>query len=395
MEMQSPGQVSTPITFSLRLPLEVDLPGLLQDLARCLASEWRPHFNQRDYTGGWDSIALRSQDGKNTTVFAHPDAPYQDTPLLGECPHFQDVLKKIACEKESVRLLRQAPRGEIKTHRDIGLGYADGVFRLHIPLVTHPSVEFVVAGERLPMQPGECWFADFSQPHSVMNRSDSERIHLVIDCMRNEWTDAWFTGAGFDMESVAPKPMGAGDRRQMMAALREQDSPAAKALLAELENLAHLDTMLGFLDEIGIPWQLATVAEDSFLPGLEVRNGCLLIDKARLKFPGDILHEAGHIALVTPERRPHFTGNLAETLPEHKGDEMAVILWSYAACLHLGLSVDYVIHDSGYRDDADWLREELAKGNYIGLPLLVWMGLCLDPKKAGAAGFPQMLRWVR
>jgi hypothetical protein len=57
--------------------------------------------------------------------------------------------------------------------------------------------------------------------------------------------------------------------------------------------------------------------------------------------------------------------------------------------------VEYVIHDGGYHHDAEWLREQFANGNYIGLPLLVWMGFCKDPKKAGKDGFPVMDKWVR
>ena len=48
-----------------------------------------------------------------------------------------------------VGLLRQAPGGEIKLHRDAGLAYSDGVFRLHVPIVSNPDVEFVVAGQRV------------------------------------------------------------------------------------------------------------------------------------------------------------------------------------------------------------------------------------------------------
>lgn len=390
---------------SLLLPLEVDLPGMLADLGHCLAAQWQPHFNQRDYEGGWDSIALRSQDGQSTTVFAHPDRPYLDTPLLQQCPAFQAALGAIACEKESVRLLRQDAGGEIKTHRDIGLHYSDGVFRLHIPLVTNPDVAFVVDGQRLPMQPGQCWFGDFSLPHSVINGGNTERIHLVVDCIRNAWTDDWFAAAGFDESDFEPPKMDEATRQQVLAQLREQEGEGATALIATLEaeskaykEAEYMDRTLAFLGEVGIGWRYEEVPRDTFLPGLEVVAGVIVIDREQLRHPGDILHEAGHIALIPLEKRSLFSGNVADSLPEHGGDEVAVILWSYAASLHLGLPLEFVLHDSGYHDDADWLRAEFESGNYIGLPLLVWMGLCEDPKKArieGRLGFPRMGRWVR
>ncbi|MBK9452693.1 MAG: aspartyl/asparaginyl beta-hydroxylase domain-containing protein [Bacteroidetes bacterium] len=393
------------VTPYLKLPLPVQLSDLLLDLSHCLDATWRPHFNQRDYVGGWDSIALRSQDGQTDTVFAHPDSVYQDTPLLQECPHFRALLDSLPCDKESVRLLRQAPGGEIKTHRDQGLHYSDGVFRLHIPLITHDQVDFIIAGTRIPMQPGECWFGDFSQPHSVHNRGASERIHLVIDCIRNTWTDEWFAQAGLPKADFEAPQMDEATRKQVLENLRMQNNPALAGIIADLEaesaaavGETRLWTMLNFLDTIGIKWTFGKVPSTTFLPGLEVIAGTIVIDRSQLKYPGDILHEAGHIALLPSEKREMFSGNVAETLPEHGGDEVGVILWSYAACLHLGLPVEYVIHDAGYHDGADWLRQQFAEGTFIGLPLLVWMGLCEDPAKEklnGGNGFPEMLRWVR
>ncbi|MFN8396732.1 MAG: aspartyl/asparaginyl beta-hydroxylase domain-containing protein [Bacteroidia bacterium] len=417
---------------ALKLPLQVDLEGLLSDLKTCQQLNWSAHYNTRDYEGDWESIALRSHDGKSTTVFAHPSETYHDTDLLAQCPHFKSLIDSLQCDKEVVRLLRQAAGGEIKTHRDMGLGYPDGTFRLHVPLLTNAEVDFVVDGKRLPMQPGECWFADFSLPHSVHNRGKTDRVHLVIDCTRNAWTDGWFERAGVDPKTLAAKKIPVNQRLQTIAELRRMNNPALARLIAELEEeegipqrkkkptpkaskyrsgSAHshrqpspdinatqpqdLSRILNWLDEIGIGWEEGVVPEGTFLPGLEVVAGRIVIDRKAMLSPGDILHEAGHVALLPAEKRAGFNGNLAAVYPEHQGDEVAVILWTYAAGLHLGLPMEDVIHDQGYHGQADWLRSEFAAGTFIGLPLLVWMGLCDDPKVAGEMGFPRMKRWVR
>ena len=52
---------------------------------------------------------------------------------------------------------------------------------------THPEVEFVVGGKRVDMRPGELWALDTSYEHSVRNRSDQVRVHLVAEVVANDW----------------------------------------------------------------------------------------------------------------------------------------------------------------------------------------------------------------
>ena len=48
------------------------------------------------------------------------------------------------------------------------------------------------------------------------------------------------------------------------------------------------EVILKFLDTISIKYSLGEIEEEGFLPGLELQNGCILIDLAKLKYPGDI-----------------------------------------------------------------------------------------------------------
>ena len=44
------------------------------------------------------------------------------------------------------------------------------------------------------------------------------------------------------------------------------------------------------------------------------------------------------------------------------------------------------------------LIDNFTSGRYIGLPLLQWFGMTLEPRQAaehGVAPFPHMLRWMR
>jgi hypothetical protein len=151
--------------------------------------------------------------------------------------------------------------------------------------------------------------------------------------------------------------------------------------------------ILAFLDRIGIRAEAEAVPEDSFLPAITIRDGALLFDPARLEWPGDLLHEAGHIAVTDPALRPTLCD-----VPSDPAEEMAAICWSYAAALEIGLDPSVVFHEHGYRGDGAWLTETFTGGSYIGLPMLHYLGLAADRRRAeelGVAPFPKMLRWLR
>ena len=60
--------------------------------------------------------------------------------------------------------------------------------------------------------------------------------------------------------------------------------------------------------------EAASLVEDvAFLPGIRLEQGALLVDESQLTYPGDLLHEAGHIAMTPPELRPSLSG--AITVP--------------------------------------------------------------------------------
>jgi hypothetical protein len=146
-----------------------------------------------------------------------------------------------------------------------------------------------------------------------------------------------------------------------------------------------------FVRGVGIDVHAATLIEPTFLPGLEIRGGALLIDEERLSYPGDILHEAGHIAVSDPATR---TTAPVSTDP---GEEMAASAWSYAAARKLGIDPAVVFHD-GFKGGGPDMVENFNAGRYVGVPLLHWYGMSVEPRQAGAAGpepYPHMLRWVR
>lgn len=178
----------------LKLPFQFDPAALQADLATISADEWVPHFNTSTYEGSWSGVALRSVGGRATQLYPDPTAhgQFADTDVLARCPTFHTVLATLECPLLAARLLRLDPRSHILEHRDYRLGYEDGEVRLHIPVVTHPAVTFFLSGQPVPMQVGECWYLNLNLPHRVDNHSDIARVHLVVDCVVNEWLDSLF-----------------------------------------------------------------------------------------------------------------------------------------------------------------------------------------------------------
>jgi hypothetical protein len=158
--------------------------------------------------------------------------------------------------------------------------------------------------------------------------------------------------------------------------------------------------IVDFLRRIGIECELAELAEeDCFLPGIRLERGRLLVDRQRLLYPGDLLHEAGHLAVVPPAARSEMSGASTEVAGiDMATAEVAAVPWSYAAALAAGVDPAAVFHDGGYRGHGKGLLFNFSIGAPVGVHLLEEIGLTLGPSRArelGAEPYPHMLRWLR
>ncbi|HWX01810.1 aspartyl/asparaginyl beta-hydroxylase domain-containing protein [Collimonas sp.] len=227
----------------LKLPLLFDPHALLEDLRVCESMDWSRHFHTDDYSGLWSGLALRSASGKSDDIYSHPgSAVHSDTSVLGHCPYFASILGAFDCEIESARLLCLGPGAHIKEHRDVHTSYQFDVFRVHIPIETSTQVRFLVGGHALDMRAGECWYADFSQPHSVENCGTTARTNLILDCKRNDWSDTLFRQAGYDFAAEARnRRLDDATRALVIARLAEMKSETADRLIKQLEAEADID----------------------------------------------------------------------------------------------------------------------------------------------------------
>lgn len=395
----------------IQLPFRFDAARMLQEI-EAITSPWNPHFNTMDYEGAWNGLSLRSPGGLANNLLAESlvgSHTFEDTPLLAQCDYIQQVLCMLECPQTSVRLLKLEKDAVIKEHTDDGLNFEQGEVRLHIPICTHELVDFYLDGHQLHMQAGECWYINASLPHRLANRSPVDRIHLVVDCEVNEWLQSLFTRTDLPVKSIKDMTLAQHrERQQVIKELRLSGNAHCLQLADDMEqqnmqkdNISKeslINCLTEFIRSVGIEVTFGPLDDTSFLPGIAIEQGAITIDTDRLAHPGDLLHEAGHIAVVPLAERTSLNPETLGARPNHPAEEMMAMAWSYAACVHLGLHPKIVFHDEGYKGGSDNLLQSFTSSMPVGTPMLQYTGMSLNAtlaEEAGVKPYPHMIRWTR
>lgn len=159
-----------------------------------------------------------------------------------------------------------------------------------------------------------------------------------------------------------------------------------------------VERILAFLRDIGLSVREADVGGDAFLPGVRVADGGLLVDRVRLRWPGDLLHEAGHLAVLPAALRATASGDLAAQEDVPHASEIEATAWAYAATVAIGLEPGVLFHEGGYHGRSDALVLTYAMGVYPGAHGLVQAGMTAsgtDARQRGEPVYPHMQRWLR
>lgn len=175
----------------IKLPFNFEVELLQNDLSKISKLEWIDHFVRQNYDGNWTVFPLRSQVGAThpiKMVYYDPSiTEFENTSFLNDCPYFQKVLATFKCPLQNVRLMKLTPGSIIKEHIDYDLAAEEGFARIHVPIKTNSEVVFTLNGKRVIMNEGECWYLRLSDPHSVENSGKTDRVHMVIDAIVNDW----------------------------------------------------------------------------------------------------------------------------------------------------------------------------------------------------------------
>ncbi|WP_428225136.1 aspartyl/asparaginyl beta-hydroxylase domain-containing protein [Flavobacterium sp.] len=230
----------TELVRYIKFPFQFNVSLLEKEVLNILSTHWINHYNTNDYEGRWTSVSLMSEGGKTDNIYAlptHNDA-VMPTEILDHCDYIKEILDTLQFQKTAVRLLNLARGARIKPHKDYCLGYEDGCFRIHIPILTNPQVEFLLDNHLLEMKAGECWYINANFTHSVVNNGENDRIHLVIDGIRNEWTDALFFKHAPEEQLIKKENTfkNSEEKEKIIEELRKMNTPIADKLIADLLN---------------------------------------------------------------------------------------------------------------------------------------------------------------
>lgn len=164
-----------PVPF-IQLPLRFDAEALAAEIAAFDESLWRAH---PDGIPGNSALPLVAVDGDA----ARGDAlqgPMRPTPALERSPYLRQVLGSLDAVLGRIRLMRLSGRAEVSQHVDTNHYWNERV-RVHVPILTQPTVRFACGDAEVNMAAGECWIFDTWRMHRVLNDADLPRVHLVVD----------------------------------------------------------------------------------------------------------------------------------------------------------------------------------------------------------------------
>ena len=159
-----------------------------------------------------------------------------------------------------------------------------------------------------------------------------------------------------------------------------------------------LDAIVSFLNGVGISVREGRVPEPSFLPGIRVCSGTLILDRASLRWPGDLLHEAGHTAVAPAALRLTLSDGVEVPASVPHASEAEVTAWAFAAICHLRLDPAVLFHAGGYRGRSSSLINTFTHGVYPGVFGLAQAGMTFvgpDAVRRGVLTYPAMSLWLR
>lgn len=159
----------------IQLPLQFDATRLLAEVSALDESCWLEH--PQKFPGNFALPLISVKGDPHSDAFAGPMRP---TPSLRDCPYLMQVLHRMGAVWGRTRLMKLSGHAKVNRHTDISYYWRDRA-RVHVPILTKPTVRFLCGDAEVNMAAGECWIFNTWLMHQVINGDDDQRIHLVAD----------------------------------------------------------------------------------------------------------------------------------------------------------------------------------------------------------------------
>jgi hypothetical protein len=195
--------------------------------------------------------------------------------------------------------------------------------------------------------------------------------------------------------------------------------------LTENDRLLWATAAVDFINSIGISIIMADTSSatlnKSFLENVRISQGGLIVDMARV-FPGDILHEAAHLAIIPQHFRALAVDDLDEvnramsayleanseglmSYPEDQlcrailqSGETEATAWQYAAAQAMGLPDEWLFPSHAYDGTAKDILDSLRYRQYLGINGLQAAGWTVQRKhpykQMPVPVYPELAFWL-
>jgi len=169
-----------------------------------------------------------------------------------------------------------------------------------------------------------------------------------------------------------------------------------------------------FLISIGIKIEIKESTK-GFFDHIHIQDGRLIVDKnASIN---DILHEAGHLAVLPGRFRKYASGNISGVInkmlkeidfsnpdaPEARAaiqcGDVEATAWAWAAGMHLTLPPEIIIEDADYDNWGEEMRLSLSRNSFFGINGLAAAGFCVTNNAlsviSGKPVYPNLAMWLQ
>lgn len=206
----------------IQLPLKFDANRLLEEVTAVGESAWQPH--PQGFAGNY-AMNLITPNGVNDSD--EMSGSMLPTDYLKSCPYLMNVLRCMGGVWGRTRLMKLSGKAEVTPHVDSNYYWRERM-RVHVPIITQPSVRFYCGEQNIHMQAGDCWIFDTWSRHNVINDAAEARIHLVADTVGSEVFWEWLRNGrphGMTIQGWQPQYFNTFEQTIPVLRLETQNEP--------------------------------------------------------------------------------------------------------------------------------------------------------------------------